>query len=257
MIQLENVTKKYPAGDQPAVNNMSFTVPSGEICTLIGPSGCGKTTTLKMVNRLIEPTGGNIFVSVEKGQIVNALEMDPIDLRRKIGYVIQQIGLFPHRTILENIGTVPKLLGWSKAQIQDRAIELLEMMNMPRDYLTRYPVELSGGQRQALSMLMAVLVKPRLLLLDEHTAALDPKTAGQVLDLTVRLVEELGLSTLMVTHNMRQAIGLGQRLVMFHRGEIVLDIRGEEKRNLRVEDLLQRFSEVRGEEFTSDRALLT
>ncbi len=218
MIQLENVTKKYPAGDQPAVNNLSLTVPSGEICTLIGPSGCGKTTTLKMVNRLIEPTGGNIFVSVEKGQIVNALEMDPIDLRRKIGYVIQQIGLFPHRTILENIGTVPKLLGWSKAQIQDRAIELLEMMNMPRDYLTRYPVELSGGQRQRIGVARAMAVDPPIMLMDEPFGAIDPINRNLLQNEFLRLQRDLKKTILFVTHDIDEAIKMSDKMCILNVG---------------------------------------
>ena len=137
MIQFENVTKIYPGTASPAVDNLSFTVPTGEICTIVGPSGCGKTTTMKMVNRLIEPTSGDIYVLDERGDLRNVLEMDPILLRRKIGYVIQQIGLFPHRTILENIGTVPQLLGWDEARIRRRAEELLTMMNMTHEFLDR------------------------------------------------------------------------------------------------------------------------
>jgi osmoprotectant transport system ATP-binding protein len=131
MIQFEKVTKIYPGTSAPAVEDLSFTVPTGEICTIVGPSGCGKTTTMKMVNRLIEPTEGEIYVLDERGETRNVLEMDPILLRRSIGYVIQQIGLFPHRTIIQNIGTVPQLVGWDETRTRRRAEELLDMMNMP------------------------------------------------------------------------------------------------------------------------------
>ena len=137
MIKFENVTKIYPGTTSPAVDSLTFNVPTGEICTIVGPSGCGKTTTMKMVNRLIEPTEGDIYVLDERGDLRNVLEMDPILLRRKIGYVIQQIGLFPHRTILQNIGTVPELLGWDETRIRGRAEELLDMMNMPHEFLDR------------------------------------------------------------------------------------------------------------------------
>lgn len=263
MLRAEGIVKTFfkgGASEVLALNTVSLDLTEGEFVTVIGSNGAGKSTFLGAV--------AGVF-SVDHGRIV----IDGTDMtswpewRRaaSIGRVFQDPaqGTCPGATIEQNLALALKR-GQSRGlgpgvRRQDREMfrEQLARLGLGLENRLRDPAGLlSGGQRQALSMLMAVLVKPRLLLLDEHTAALDPKTAGQVLDLTVRLVEELGLSTFMVTHNMRQAIGLGTRLVMFHRGEIVLDIRGEEKRNLRVEDLLQRFSEVRGEEFTSDRALL-
>jgi len=167
VIKFESVTKIYPGTSSPAVDKLSFTVPTGEICTIVGPSGCGKTTTMKMVNRLIEPTSGDIYVLDERGELRNVLEMDPIQLRRGIGYVIQQIGLFPHRTILQNIGTVPQLLGWDEMRIRRRAEELLEMMNMPLEFLDRYPHELSGGQRQRIGVARGMATDPPVMLMDE------------------------------------------------------------------------------------------
>ncbi|MEA1914826.1 MAG: ATP-binding cassette domain-containing protein, partial [Campylobacterota bacterium] len=165
------VGKQTPS---PAVENLTFTIPTGEICTIVGPSGCGKTTTMKMVNRLIEPTGGEIYVLDERGEMRNVLEIDPILLRRSIGYIIQQIGLFPHRTILENIGTVPQLLGWDEVRIRRRAEELLEMMNMPLEFLDRYPHELSGGQRQRIGVARGMATDPPVMLMDEPFGAIDP-----------------------------------------------------------------------------------
>lgn len=143
MIEFRNVTKIYPRQVSPAISELSFEVPEGETCVLIGPSGCGKTTALKMINRLIEPSAGEIMVDSE-----NVLTKDPVKLRREIGYVIQQIGLFPHMTIRDNIAVVPKLLGWKEARIDKRVDELIDMVGMdPADYRSRYPRELSGGQR--------------------------------------------------------------------------------------------------------------
>ena len=264
MLRAEGIVKTFfkgGANEVRALNNVSLSLAEGEFVTVIGSNGAGKSTFLGAVAGVFPVDQGRISLD---GEDITAWP----EWRRaaRIGRVFQDPaqGTCPGATIEQNLALAlkrgqPRGLG-PGVRRQDRELfrEQLARLGLGLENRLRDPAGLlSGGQRQALSMLMAVLVKPRLLLLDDHTAALDPKTAGQVLDLTVRLVEGLDLSTLMVTHNMRQAIGLGQRLVMFHRGEIVLDIRGEEKRNLRVEDLLQRFSEVRGEEFTSDRALLT
>ena len=214
MIKIENLTKIYSSGSKPAVGNLSFTVPTGEICTLVGPSGCGKTTTLKMVNRLIEPTSGAIYVPNEGGKLLNVLEVNPIQLRRKIGYVIQQIGLFPHRTILENIGTVPKLLGWEAKRIRQRAEELLEMMNMPLEFLERYPHELSGGQRQRIGVARGMAADPPIMLMDEPFGAIDPINRNLLQNEFLRLQEEIQKTILFVTHDIDEAIKLSDRIAI-------------------------------------------
>jgi osmoprotectant transport system ATP-binding protein len=218
MIKFENVTKQYPGAASPAVDNLSFSVPSGEICTLVGPSGCGKTTSLKMVNRLIEPSGGAIFVLDERDEIVNVLDVNPIQLRRKIGYVIQQIGLFPHRTILENIATVPKLLKWDEARIRRRAEELLDMMNMPVEFLERYPHELSGGQRQRIGVARGMAVDPPVMLMDEPFGAIDPINRNLLQNEFLRLQEEIRKTILFVTHDIDEAIKMSDKICILNVG---------------------------------------
>jgi osmoprotectant transport system ATP-binding protein len=221
MIQFENVTKIYPGTSSPAVDNLSFTVPTGEICTIVGPSGCGKTTTMKMVNRLIEPTGGNIYVLDERGELRNVLEMDPIQLRRSIGYIIQQIGLFPHRTILQNIGTVPELVGWDKVRIRRRAEELLEMMNMPLEFLDRYPHELSGGQRQRIGVARGVATDPPVMLMDEPFGAIDPINRNILQNEFLRLQQEIKKTVLFVTHDIDEAIKMGDKICILNVGGLL------------------------------------
>lgn len=218
MIKIENLTKKYPGAHTLAVDNLSFTVPTGEICTLVGPSGCGKTTTLKMVNRLIEPSGGAIYLPDDNGELVNVMNVDPIQLRRKIGYVIQQIGLFPHRTILENIGTVPKLLGWEKTRIRRRAEEMLKMMNMPLEFLDRYPHELSGGQRQRIGVARGVAVDPPIMLMDEPFGAIDPINRNLLQNEFLRLQEEIKKTILFVTHDIDEAIKMSDKICILNIG---------------------------------------
>jgi osmoprotectant transport system ATP-binding protein len=218
MIKIENLTKMYAGGSKPAVGNLSFTVPTGEICTLVGPSGCGKTTTLKMVNRLIEPTSGAIYVPNEDGKLVNVMEVNPIQLRRKIGYVIQQIGLFPHRTILENISTVPKLLGWEAKRIRRRAEELLEMMNMPLEFLERYPHELSGGQRQRIGVARGMAADPPIMLMDEPFGAIDPINRNSLQNEFLRLQEEIQKTILFVTHDIDEAIKMSDKICILNVG---------------------------------------
>lgn len=218
MIKFENVTKLYPGAASPAVDNLSFSVPSGEICTLVGPSGCGKTTSLKMVNRLIEPSGGAIYVLDERDEIVNVLDINPIQLRRKIGYVIQQIGLFPHRTILENIATVPKLLDWDGARIRRRAEELLDMMNMPAEFLQRYPHELSGGQRQRIGVARGMAVDPPVMLMDEPFGAIDPINRNLLQNEFLRLQEEIRKTILFVTHDIDEAIKMSDKICILNVG---------------------------------------
>lgn len=221
MIKFENVTKIYPGTTSPAVDNLSFTVPTGEICTIVGPSGCGKTTTMKMVNRLIEPTEGVISVLDERGEMRNVLEMDPIMLRRGIGYVIQQIGLFPHQTILENIATVPQLLGWDETRIHGRAEELLNMMAMPTEFLERYPHELSGGQRQRVGVARAMATDPPVMLMDEPFGAVDPINRNLLQNEFLRLQQEIRKTILFVTHDIDEAIKMGDRITILNVGGIL------------------------------------
>lgn len=218
MIKIENLTKKYPGTSGPAVYDLSFTVSTGEICTLVGPSGCGKTTTLKMVNRLIEPSSGAIYVPNDDGELVNVMDENPIHLRRKIGYVIQQIGLFPHRTILENIGTVPKLLDWDASRIRNRAEDLLEMMNMPVEFLDRYPHELSGGQRQRVGVARGMAVDPPIMLMDEPFGAIDPINRNLLQNEFLRLQENIKKTILFVTHDIDEAIKMSDKICILNVG---------------------------------------
>lgn len=221
MIKFENVSKVYSGSSSPAVKSLSFTVPTGEICTLVGPSGCGKTTSLKMVNRLIEPSSGAIFVLDERKEMVNVLDVDPIQLRRKIGYVIQQIGLFPHRTIYENIATVPKLLKWEDKRTRERAEELLEMTNMPLEFLDRYPHELSGGQRQRIGVIRAMAVDPPVMLMDEPFGAIDPINRNLLQNEFLRLQQEIKKTILFVTHDIDEAIKMSDKICILNVGGIL------------------------------------
>ncbi|MEA3350465.1 MAG: ABC transporter ATP-binding protein [Chloroflexota bacterium] len=221
MIKFENVTKIYPGTTSPAVDNLSFTVPTGEICTIVGPSGCGKTTAMKLVNRLIEPTEGNIYVSDERGETQNVLDMDPIVLRRSIGYIIQQIGLFPHRTILQNMGTVPDLLGWDETRTRGRAEDLLNMMNMPLEFLERYPHELSGGQRQRIGVARGMATDPPAMLMDEPFGAIDPINRTILQNEFLRLQQEIKKTILFVTHDIDEAIKMGDKICILNVGGIL------------------------------------
>ena len=221
MIKFENVTKIYPGMSSPAVDNLSFTVPTGEICTIVGPSGCGKTTAMKLVNRLIDATAGAIHVLDERDEMSNVLEMDPIQLRRSIGYIIQQIGLFPHRTILENIGTVPQLLDWDEARIRNRAEELVTMMNMPVDFLERYPHELSGGQRQRIGVARGMATDPPVMLMDEPFGAIDPINRNILQNEFLRLQQEIKKTILFVTHDIDEAIKMGDKICILNVGGLL------------------------------------
>ncbi|MEX2279576.1 MAG: betaine/proline/choline family ABC transporter ATP-binding protein [Acidimicrobiia bacterium] len=209
-IRLENVTKVYPGTDEPAVAELDLEIPKGEILVLVGPSGCGKSTTLRLINRMIEPSGGRIIFDGEDVTTVNADH-----LRRRIGYVIQQIGLFPHRTIAENIGTVPKLLGWDSARVDARVDELLEMVGMdPKIYRTRYPKELSGGQAQRVGVARALGADPDVLLMDEPFGAIDPITRDRLQNEFLRLQSELQKTIVFVTHDIDEAIKMGDRIAI-------------------------------------------
>jgi osmoprotectant transport system ATP-binding protein len=216
-IVFRNVAKRYPGRDRAAVENLSFEVPSGEICVLIGPSGCGKTTALKMVNRLIPMTDGDITID---GRSVNAIET--AQLRRGIGYVFQQIGLFPHMTIEDNIGTVPRLLGWPKGRIRERARELLELVGLgSEDNLRRYPGEFSGGQQQRIGVARAMAVDPPIMLMDEPFGAIDPITRDRLQDDFLRLHQEVRKTIIFVTHDIDEAIKMGDRIAIMRDGRLV------------------------------------
>lgn len=215
MIELDSVTKRY--GDKVSVDRLSLTIPDNAVTILLGPSGCGKTTTLKMINRLIEPTGGDIRID---GRSVYA--MDPIELRRSIGYVIQEIGLFPHYTVEGNIGVVPGLLGWDRARIRRRAEELLELVKLdPSVYLGRFPRELSGGERQRVGVARALAADPRILLMDEPFGAIDPINRRSLQDFFLRLQSELKRTVVFVTHDIGEAVKLGDRIAIMRDGHLV------------------------------------
>ncbi|MCY8981657.1 choline ABC transporter ATP-binding protein OpuBA [Bacillus halotolerans] len=215
MLTLKNVSKTYKGGKK-AVNSVNLEIEKGEFICFIGPSGCGKTTTMKMINRLIEPSAGQIFIDGE-----NIMEQDPVELRRKIGYVIQQIGLFPHMTIQQNISLVPKLLKWPEQQRKERARELLKLVDMGPEYLDRYPHELSGGQQQRIGVLRALAAEPPLILMDEPFGALDPITRDSLQEEFKKLQKTLHKTIVFVTHDMDEAIKLADRIVILKGGEIV------------------------------------
>jgi osmoprotectant transport system ATP-binding protein len=197
-----------------AVNDLSLAIPAGAICVLVGPSGCGKTTTLKMVNRLIEPTSGRILLGG-----VDAATRDVTDLRRGIGYVIQQTGLFPHQTIIENVGTVPRLLGWPAAGVKERSEELLGLVGLdPAKYAARFPSQLSGGERQRVGVARALAADPPIMLMDEPFGAVDPIVRERLQDEFLRLQEEIAKTILFVTHDIDEAIKMGDLVAVFQQG---------------------------------------
>ncbi|MET7365287.1 betaine/proline/choline family ABC transporter ATP-binding protein [Streptomyces sp. NPDC005566] len=215
MIRFEHVTKRYADGTT-AVDDLSFEVAEGELVTLVGPSGCGKTTTMKMVNRLIEPTEGRIFLD---GDDISAI--DPVQLRRRIGYVIQQVGLFPHKTVLENTATVPHLLGWNRGKARERAAELLDLVGLdPSVYGGRYPEQLSGGQRQRVGVARALAADPPVLLMDEPFGAVDPVVRERLQNEFLKLQAQVRKTVLFVTHDIEEAVRLGDRIAVYGQGRI-------------------------------------
>ena len=210
LIQLEHVTKVYPGVETPAVKDLNLEVNPGEILVLVGPSGCGKSTTLRLINRMIEPSSGRIIYEGE-----DVTKGDPNELRRRMGYVIQQIGLFPHRTIAENIATIPRLLKWPKDKINARVNELLEVVSMdPGIYRDRYPSELSGGQAQRVGVARALGADPDVLLMDEPFGAIDPITRDRLQNEFLRLQEELKKTIVFVTHDVDEAVKMGDRIAI-------------------------------------------
>ncbi len=213
MIRLESVSKRYADGTV-AVDDLTLEVADGETCMLVGPSGAGKTTTMRMINRLIEPTSGRIFLGDE-----DVTKVDPVALRRRIGYVIQHVGLFPHLTVEDNVGTVPRLIGWDRARVRRRTAEMLEVVGLdPARFGRRYPAELSGGQRQRAGVARALAADPPVLLMDEPFGALDPITRDRLQGEFLRLQQELRKTVVFVTHDIEEAIRLGNRIAVLADG---------------------------------------
>ena len=213
MIVLDQVRKQYADGTV-AVNDLSLDVETGQIAVLVGPSGCGKTTTMRMINRLVEPTSGHIYVD---GDEINTV--DRVQLRRRIGYVIQQVGLFPHQTVADNIATVPQLLGWDKRRTRSRVNELLELVGLEPDrHAKRYPHELSGGQRQRVGVARALAADPPVLLMDEPFGAVDPVARDRLQSEFLRLQEQVRKTIVFVTHDIDEAIRLGDRIAVMREG---------------------------------------
>jgi osmoprotectant transport system ATP-binding protein len=217
MISLERLTKRYPGQDEPAVRELDLVIPQGEIVVLVGPSGCGKTTTMKMINRIIEPTSGVIRLEGE-----DVTHSSPDELRRRIGYVIQQIGLFPHLTIAENVATVPKLLKWPRDRVTARVDEMLDLVGMdPSVYRGRYPKELSGGQRQRIGVARALAADPPVMLMDEPFGAVDPIAREKLQNEFLRLQEDIGKTIVFVTHDIDEAIKMGDRIAVLRDQSVV------------------------------------
>ncbi|MFN2608506.1 MAG: ABC transporter ATP-binding protein [Acidimicrobiales bacterium] len=216
MIRLDAITKRYANG-QVAVDDLHLEVAEGEVCMLIGPSGCGKTTTLKMINRLVEPTAGRIFLDGD-----DVTDIDPVVLRRRIGYVIQQVGLFPHQTVAENVATVCRLVGWDRARSRRRADELLELVGLdPSVYRARYPHQLSGGQRQRVGVARALGVDPPVLLMDEPFGAIDPIARDRLQGEFLRLQSAVRKTVVFVTHDLDEAVRLGDRVAVLRQGGVL------------------------------------
>jgi osmoprotectant transport system ATP-binding protein len=216
-IVFDHVTKRYPGRAEPAVSDLTLTVPAGEICCLVGPSGAGKTTAMKLVNRLIDFDEGEITLG---GRSVRSLDLT--ELRRGIGYVIQQVGLFPHMTVADNVATVPRLLGWSKAQIAARVDELLDLVDLPAvDYRARFPLQLSGGERQRVGLARALAADPPAMLMDEPFGALDPITRARLQHELLRIQNEVCKTIIFVTHDIDEAILLGDRIAILREGGVL------------------------------------
>lgn len=212
-VRYQGVTKRYPGADSDAVHDLNLEIQSGEICVLVGPSGCGKTTAMRMVNRTVEMTAGDILIgdrSVKDG--------DAAKLRREIGYVIQQIGLFPHRTIGENIATVPKLLEWDQGRVDERVTRLLDLIGLDPEFADRYPSQLSGGQQQRVGVARALAVDPPVMLMDEPFGAIDPISRGRLQNEFLRLQVDLKKTVLFVTHDVDEAIKMGDRIAVMRKG---------------------------------------
>lgn len=217
VLSLQNVTKLYPGQPVPVVDNISLEVERGKILVLVGPSGCGKSTTLKMINRLIDSTSGKILVDGR-----DIMEQDPIKLRRKMGYAIQEVGLFPHMTIGDNISLLPRLEGWTNSKIEERIRYLLDKVGLdPKTYCKRYPRELSGGQAQRVGVARALALDPPILLMDEPFGALDPVVRSQLQEEFLTMIQEFKKTIVFVTHDLNEALRMGDQIAIMNRGKIV------------------------------------
>ncbi len=217
MIQLKNISKYYKGMERPAVSKLDLHVKEGEICVFVGPSGCGKTTTMKMINRVIEPSEGEIFIDGK-----DVMELDPDKLRVDIGYVIQKIGLFPHYTVFENIAVVPRLKGWSEEKIKSRVMELLEVVGLdPQENMNKYPNQLSGGQKQRVGVARAMAVNPPVMLMDEPFGAVDPITRNQLQNEFLNLQKKIKKTICFVTHDIDEAIKMGDKIAIMCDGQLV------------------------------------
>jgi osmoprotectant transport system ATP-binding protein len=213
-LELRDVSKQYPGQPRPAIVNLSLRVSAGEVCVLVGPSGSGKTTALRLINRMIPLSGGDILIGG-----ASVLGREPHELRRQIGYVIQQIGLFPHLNVADNIATVPRLLGWNRRRIAERVAELLELIGLDREGIeSRYPAQLSGGQQQRVGLARALAADPPLMLMDEPFGAIDPITRVRLQDEFKRLQEQVGKTVVFVTHDIDEAIKMGDRIAILREG---------------------------------------
>jgi osmoprotectant transport system ATP-binding protein len=216
-LEFRGATKRYAGSARPAVDQLSLEVPAGEICVLVGPSGCGKTTAMRMVNRMIEISDGDILLD---GSSVRSRK--PAELRREIGYVIQQVGLFPHQTIGQNVATVPRLLGWDKERIRARVDELLRLIALdPEEHRGRYPAELSGGQRQRVGVARALACDPLLMLMDEPFGAIDPINRGRLQNEFLRLQAQIRKTVVFVTHDIDEALKMGDRIAIMKEGGVL------------------------------------
>ena len=217
MIEIEQITKRFTGAVRPAVDRLTLTIAAGEVCVLIGPSGCGKTTTMRMINRMIEPDSGTIRVA---GRDVMA--QDAVELRRSVGYVIQHVGLFPHWSIADNIATVPRLLGWDEARIDKRVDELMSLVGMdPAQYRARYPRELSGGQKQRVGVARALAADPPVMLMDEPFGAIDPITRNHLQNEFLKILHELKKTIVFVTHDIDEALKVGDRIAILRDGALL------------------------------------
>jgi osmoprotectant transport system ATP-binding protein len=215
-VEFDRVSKTYPGSTTPAIGELTLEVPAGEVCILIGPSGCGKTTAMRLVNRMIDLTSGEIRVDG-----VSVMDRSPSELRRSMGYAIQQTGLFPHLTVAENVATVPKLLGWESARIKARTAELLELVGLEPEMGKRYPAQLSGGQRQRVGVARALAADPPLLLMDEPFGAIDPITRSRLQEEFRKLQQDLGKTVIFVTHDIDEALKLGDHIAVLKPGGVL------------------------------------